>query len=873
MQDNRPVLTDNALHLLKTRYLLKNNKKEIIETPRGMFERVAKCISYPEQHYKDEAARKHWYDVMLNAMLDLCIVPASPYLFNARDPEVEQAGGLFSCFVLPIEDSIDSIYRCLGECAKVYQAGGGIGIDFSVLRERNALVEKSKGLASGPMSFLNVFHYSSCEMTQGGVRRAASIAFMDMDHPEIEDFITTKSQDLPEINRLTRIILNSTEKALKRFAELKMSRLQRLTSFNLSVKMTDKFMEAVQQNADWTLWSRKTGKPVKTVKARKLFNLVCEYAWKSGDPGVCFIDNVSRDNPLPGLGRIEASNPCGELYMHPYHACNLIGLNLNKFDLSNNLDQVFQFARIAARMAENAIDASSYPLPQIEEAVKKTRGIGIGVMGFADQLIKLGIPYDTDEARNFISEIFRVLRDGAIHESKILATERGVPDNWEHSLWAPMNIKVRNLWHTTCQPTGSVSIIAGASQSLEPLWNVYCERRTHDGDTLTELHAGFRAALEYCDISVDKTIAELKKVGSIQRIDFIPDNVKRLFRCAHDIAPEDHVKMQAAAQKYVDSGISKTINMPPTATQSDVAKVYRLAHELGCKGTTVFREGSKQGVLSVVSAEDKYNEELRKWLVAKFCREGLTAREISDVLGVSEQCVFAKLKRYGIRKEEHETALEASRMHLNKPLKDIILANLLVGHSKLQTVDHQSSYRQVTEHLVYAHSVRKKFLDRGIQCGDIMSIATDKTYYYFDTCFMQDIYDLPVDYDSVLTARTKEDLLEFLTPYFVRHLFLVGGIKTGHGGVKFVSNSRNVAVLKRFMELLGRQLEIEINIRDDSVYLPKSSMEDFYSFLESGEDIHISPADRLVCPDCGGELVLNEKCRTCPSCGWGACSI
>jgi adenosylcobalamin-dependent ribonucleoside-diphosphate reductase len=810
---------------------------------------------------------------MLSAMLDLVVVPASPYLFNARDPDVEKSGGLFSCFVLPMEDSIDSIYNCIGESAKVYQAGGGVGIDFSVLREREALVEKSKGKASGPLSFLNVFHYSACEMTQGGVRRAASIAFMDMDHPDIEDFITTKSQDLPEINRLTRIIMNSTDKALKRFAELQMSRLQRLTSFNLSVKMTDKFMEAVQQNADWTLWSRKTGKPVKTLKARKLFNLVCEYAWKSGDPGVCFSDNVNRGNHLPGLGRIEASNPCGELYMHKYHACNLLAIDLNKLDLSNNLDQVFEFARVAARMAENAIDVSAYPLPEIEETVKKTRGIGIGIMGFADTLIKHGIPYDTDDARNLISEVYRVLRDGAIHESKILAAERGIPDNWKHSIWAEKKVEVRNLWHTTCQPTGSVSIIAGASQSLEPLWNVFYRRRTHDGDVLIELHEGFRRCLEQRGIDIDETVKELGKVGSLQRIDFIPDDMKILFRCAHDISPEDHVKLQARAQEYVDTGISKTINMPSSASQADIAKVYKLAHELGCKGTTVFREGSKTGVLSVVSAEDKYNEELRKWLVTKFCREGLTAREISDIIGVSEQCVFAKLKRYGIRKEEHETALEASKMHLNKPLRDIILSNILVGHSKVQTVDHQSSYRQVTQHRVYAHSVRKKFLDRGIHCGEIMSIVTDETYYYFDTCFMQDIYDLPVDYDSVLTVRNKDDLQEFLTAYFVRHLFLVGGVRTGHGGIKFTSNSRNVNILKRFMELLGKQLEIEVNIRDDSVYIPKNAVEDFYGFLESGEDIHIATEDGIVCPECGSDLVISEKCKTCPNCNWGACSI
>ena len=1525
------------------------------------------------------------------------------------------------CFVLPLNDSIDGIYKCIGECAKIYQAAGGIGVDFSVLRERKAIVETSKGVASGPLSFLNIFHHSACEMTHGGVRRAASIAFMDMDHPDIEDFIAIKSRNLPEINRLMRIILTSSDRTLKRFAKLQIERLQHLTSFNLSVKMTNAFMKAVEENADWNLVSRKTGKVTKTLKARKLFNMVCEYAWKSGDPGLVFIDTVNKSNSLPGLGPLKASNPCqsadsviltengymrvadligrndikliynqkkyshtgfyktaesaqlieitlntgqcfkvtpnhnlllengnkiradslhvgdklerhiynihddsineceyekgilvgwyiadgskdgksvgyrlcvgkneldccnyllkiikrhcggkarfindknetckriyirqnfrdiiaceckkdfkllrrsksfklgflraiftadgdiskkvirlsfvnnykiyreiqlvlqefgirstigvrqrakkyiandgeirnnkdcyalyigrtndfkivgflnkfkqerldklckrhimdykpiyvkqlkscdnepvynttvekihkyvvhgvgsancGEQFLHPYHACNLVAISISKCVQDGGLDigKLRHYAHIATRMAENAIDVSSYALPQIEQSVKATRGVGIGIMGLADALIKLRIPYDSENARRFAQDAFKHIKEAAIEQSKLLYKERGLPDNWKHSIWAKRNIKIRNLWHTTCQPTGSVSIIAGDSQSIEPLFNVYFKRSTNDGKILVEINKLFKEALESRGISVDDTIAALERTGSIQRIDFIPDDIKALFRCAHDISYEAHILMQGAVQKYVDSGISKciakgtlvqtnnglipvenignatqqgefsdlqysdlkvmghdgewhsvvshycdgkkdtikircnngavleaspihcvmtpdgwrkmselyvgdwittsvsrtnfaiggqslpklvyknkayvgrykniavpasmnvelasilgalcadghfeesiglisltekndvvglrykrlfgkifghepkavidkrtgctswnfnsiplcswivdligyrshtkhvplqilmgskeeqvaflggvsldgykakcpksslgestvlycgrseslakdifamcvslglmpyygkrlikshgyyvyhvkvrgfldcweehkntnlgaseyfvrtpgskmlrqycpkpdsydtkyqtikkwirngtkvarntvlrrynipyntetkfvrvvdishgvaelydievenahsytingiishnTINMPSTATQSDIAKAYKLAYSLGCKGTTIFREGSKAGVLSVVSAEDKYHEELRRWLYTKFSREGLSAREISDLLGVSEQVIFANLKRFGIRKEEHETARRASQQKLDESLREIILANILVGHSRLTTVDCQSSYRQVTDHIPYAHSVRSKFLDRGIHCGEIMTIVTDKTYYYFDTCFLRDIYELPIDCDSVISVRNKRAIRALLTPYFMRHLFLVGGVKTGKGGIKFTSNSRNAEILSEVMVAFGELTGIELNAYEDSAYIPKHSVDDFYSFLESGADINAEFIVPLTCPECGTEVIINEKCSTCPSCGWGCCAI
>jgi ribonucleoside-diphosphate reductase alpha chain len=840
-----------------------------------MFERVARCLAFPEKQYGDEKQYQYWYKRILDTMLDIDLMPASPYLFNCRNPEEEDPGGLFSCFVLPIEDSIDGIYKCMAECALVYQKGGGVGIDFSPLRENGALVVTNKGNATGPLSFMEVFDTSSKAVEQGGVRRGASIAFLDINHCDIESFIAIKSQNLPEIKRLMRLILTSTDQTLKKFAQIQLDKLQNLTQFNLSVKLTDAFMEAVEKNSDWKLISKQNGRVSKVIKARKLFNMICEYAWKSGDPGVCFIDTVNKDNKLPQLGRIEASNPCGELYMHPYHACNLIAINLNrcmtpdgfKFHLMESI------VKTAVRMGENAIDMSAYPLPQIEKAVKATRGIGIGLMGFADILADLRLPYDSESARGFLDEICGYLRKFAVEASEELAHERGVPANWAGSVWEKEGKKVRNLWHTTLQPTGSVAIISGVSHSIEPYFNVFYNRRTYEGAVITELNWRFKRDIENAGLDIDHIVAEIAKTGSIQNIESIPDEIKSTYRCAADVSPENHIKMQAAAQRHIDAGISKTINMKPGATVADVAKSYKLAHQLGCKGTTIFREGSKTGVLSVASVESKYHEELRKFLLNKYVREGLTARAISDILGVSEQVVFAKLKRFGIRKGEEHTAQKASELPLDETLTDIILANVLVGHSKVTTVDHQSSFRLVADHLVYAQSVRAKFLEQGIQCSEIMTIVTDKTYYYFDTGFLKDIYDLPVDYDSVIDIKTKSGLRELVTPYFLRHMFLVGGVNTGRGGIKFTSNSRNANVLMRFAKVFSEETGIDTRTSNDDIYVPKAAVEDFHAYLESGAEISAESQQNALCPDCGSMVVVNEKCRTCPNCGWGQCSI
>jgi ribonucleoside-diphosphate reductase alpha chain len=880
MTDNRPILTENGRRLVESRYLLRDDNRKIIETPRQMMERVAKCLVAAEYIQEN---RDHFYHLFLENLLDLAIVPASPYFFNARDPEKEKVGGLFSCFVIPIGDSIDEIYECMAQAAKIYQRAGGVGIDFSPLRENGAIVVTSKGIATGPLSFMKVFNFSSEAVVQGGRRRGASLAALDISHPDIESFIIAKSTNLPEINRLLKIINNSTDQVARNFAQIELKRLQEFTQFNLSVKVTDEFMKAVKENADWSLISPHNKQTVKIVKARKLFQMICDGAWRSGCPGMIYIDNVNKANKLPGLGRINVCNPCGEIYGHNYHACNLIAINLNKCLIHGphghrkkqiNFNKIKELAEIAVRMSDNAIDVSDYPLEIIKENVQATRGVGVGLMGFADILIALEIPYDSEAAQELLRKICRTLSDGCFEASTKLAEERGNFANYEKSIWTKKKIPMRNAWLTSLQPTGSISIIAGASQSIEPLFNVFYRRKTHDGQTYIELHERFKEVIQKEGLVLEDILAKLVKTGSIQVLD-IPDYIKSVFRCAQDISPKYHVAMQAAAQEFIDQGIAKTVNAPNQITSEQIVEIYILAHEMGLKGITVFREGSKPGVLETVDSADIYDEKLKKFLIQKFIREDWKAKEIAEFLGVTEQAVFSKLKKYGIKKKESATLEYERDKPIGNILKEVILANFIGSPSRVQIADHQASYRQVSDHLNYVRNIRKLFTDRGISCSNIESVLTDRIWYYFDTTFMRAIYDLPFEIgedNKPIVNIEKRDINTLITPHFMRHLFLISGVVTGHGGISFDINSQNGKLMRQILIRLNNILEINIKIHDDSIYIPKSMTNIFYNFIEGGEDIEVT-YENALCPECGNKLIVSEHCRSCNACGWSACSV
>ncbi|MBU1067372.1 hypothetical protein KKE60_06265, partial [Patescibacteria group bacterium] len=596
---------------------------------------------------------------------------------------------------------------------------------------------------------------------------------------------------------------------------------------------------------------------------------VVKHAWKSAEPGVIFIDNVNRDNPLPGMGRMECCNPCGEQYLHPYQACNLVTVNLNKALTDANTidwDKLSDISRMAARFSDNAIDVSGYPLPEIEKAVKDVRRIGVGIMGLADILIKMRISYNSEDARKIAASIMDHVRQSCMQESEELAKERGVFPAYDKSVWALQNIKVRNAAFTSIQPNGSTSIIANASASCEPLFNVYYIRRTGDGKQFIEVHEGFKKDIEACGLDINEIIKKLEACGTIQNISEIPDEIKSIYKCSQDISPIDHIKMQAALQKYVNGGISKTVNCPASITENDIYELYIQAWKAGCKGITVYREGCRNSVLSTKAASvEEYEKQLVAFLQSKYINEEWSPREIADALGVSVTTVFARLKKYGIKRRDIKEIRQSRRKKLARPVRAAIYGNLL-GTSRIMQVERQGSFRLITRHYDYASYVRDLFSDQGIQCGPIMEIYTDKLYYYFDTEFLDELYNI-AEYFFSNGRRVVPDALQVQSDV-VRHYYLSEGIKTDRGGIKLDGCP------KKLQKSLADAIGIQIADKGDYAYIPKKYTEDFFQYIESRELLELRETEiSSVCPECGGIIEYKEKCKMCPGCGWSACTI
>jgi ribonucleoside-diphosphate reductase alpha chain len=560
-KDTKLQLNNNALTVLKKRYLRKDDKGNVIEKPEDMFRRVAKNIAEADKLYGKTASLEETEQKFYNLMTSLSFLPNSPTLMNAGR-ELQQ---LSACFVLPVDDSIESIFDAVKYTALIHKSGGGTGFSFSRLRPKNDVVKTTKGISSGPVSFMTIFDKATETIVQGGTRRGANMGILDVHHPDILDFVKSKSEQ------------------------------NLLNNFNISVAVTDDFMTAVQTDSDYELINPRTQKIVGTLRAREVFDLIADLAWKYGDPGVVFIDAINRYQPTPALGKIESTNPCGEQPLLPYEACNLGSINLKNVvkDAQIDWDLLRETIHGSIHFLDNVVDMSVFPLDLIENMVLNNRKIGLGIMGFADMLILMGISYNSDEAKDVGRQVMKFVQEEADNKSLELGEQRGMFPNWDQSIYVKKGLKFRNATRTTIAPTGTISIIAGCSSGIEPLFAISFVRNVLNNNQLPETNQLFLDLAVREGFYSDDLVREIAKHGSVQDVRGVPEEVKRLFVTAHDITAMDHVHMQAVFQEYTDNAVSKTVNFPHDATVENVKEVYFEAHRLHCKGITVYRDGSR----------------------------------------------------------------------------------------------------------------------------------------------------------------------------------------------------------------------------------------------------------------------------------------
>jgi ribonucleoside-diphosphate reductase alpha chain len=587
IQDNyyfnkKTNLSENAIKVLERRYLKRDEDGVLLEKPIDMFVRVARNIASAEKKYgKTEEEVKGIEKQFFNIMTDLDFLPNSPTLMNAGK-ELQQ---LAACFVLPIGDSMNDIFEALKETALIQKSGGGVGYSFSNIRPRNDVVLSTKGVSSGPISFMTVFNAATDTIKQGGTRRGANMGILRVDHPDILDFITSKDNN------------------------------EKLTNFNISVGVTETFMRAVENDDEYEIINPRTKEVVDRYRAKEVFGKIVEHAWKNGDPGIIFLDRLNKDNPTPNLGQIESTNPCGEQPLLPYEACNLGSINLAHMVKEEegikkiDYDKLKKIVHIAVSFLDDVIDMNRYPLEKIREMAHGNRKIGLGVMGYADLLIILGIPYNSEEALELAQKVMSFIQDESKNASKELAKEKGVFPNFKGSIYdSPDGYEIRNATTTTIAPTGTLSIIADCSSGVEPLFAISFVKNVMDNDRLVEVNKYFREVAINEGFYSEEVMEKIAEKGNLKDIDEVPSEFKRIFVTAHEISPKWHVRTQAAFQKFVDNAVSKTVNFPSSATVQDVEDVYMLAYRLDCKGITIFRDKSRGTQVLQVEGKKKGKE-------------------------------------------------------------------------------------------------------------------------------------------------------------------------------------------------------------------------------------------------------------------------
>ncbi len=560
-------LTENAQRVLEKRYLRKDGEGQVVEKPEELFHRVARAIAKAEENYGSAANVEAWEAEFYRVMTSLEFLPNSPTLMNAG----RELGQLSACFVLPVEDSMESIFDAVKNTALIHKSGGGTGFSFSRLRPETDRVGSTGGVASGPVSFMRAFDTATDVIKQGGMRRGANMAILSVDHPDIMKFITAKEDPTA------------------------------FTNFNLSVAVTNEFMEAVGTGGDYNLVNPRSGVVEKSLNAKEVFDIIVANAWKTGDPGIVFIDRINEYNPTPHLGSIESTNPCGEQPLLPYESCNLGSIDLARMlhdvDGKAEIDypRLAETVKVAVRFLDDVIDVNQFPIPEIAEMTRKSRKIGLGVMGYADMLLQLGLSYNSEEALQVAHDVMGFVSEEADRASAELAKERGVFPAFEGSIYdVPDGPRLRNASRTTIAPTGTLSIIAGCSSGIEPLFALSYVRNILDGARMVEVNPYFEEVARSEDIYSDELMEKLATGISLHDMEGIPDPIKRLFVTAHEISPEWHVRMQAAFQQNTHNAVSKTVNFPRQATREDIANVYNMAYEQGLKGITIYRDGSRE---------------------------------------------------------------------------------------------------------------------------------------------------------------------------------------------------------------------------------------------------------------------------------------
>jgi ribonucleoside-diphosphate reductase alpha chain len=819
------ALSPNAVTVLEKRYLIKDDSGAPVETPADLFWRVARTVAEPDRRYGASAgAVEALADAFFAMMANRLCMPNSPTLMNAGRP----LGQLSACFVLPVEDAISNgksgIYDTLRAMALVHQSGGGTGFSFSRLRPKNDIVRSTMGVASGPVSFMSLYDASTDVVKQGGTRRGANMGILRVDHPDILEFIACKDDTT------------------------------KITNFNISVAVTDRFMEAVEADGEYDLIHPKTAQVAGRLRARDVWNRIIQGAWKTGEPGVFFIDRANRYNPVPRLGAYEATNPCGEQPLLPYDVCNLGSINLGAFVRDGQLDwdALRRVVHLSTHFLENVIDANQYPLPEIHELAQRIRRIGLGVMGLADVFVRLGVAYDSEEGVSLGRKIQQFVDEEAKNESERLATLRGVFPEWEHSIWGPDATaarlpdgervrpmrRLRNCNVTTVAPTGTISIIAGCSSGIEPLFAV-AFMRNQAGVLMPDVNEDFVAIARQEGWYSDDLMRRIAETG---RIDFpeVPERWQRVFVTANHIKPEWHIRMQAAFQEYNDSAISKTCNFANDASVEYVEEIYRLAYKLGCKGVTVYRDGSRDAqVLSTGSTAKKVVESV-----------GGNSREQPGTVGSGRDAAdlhgeLAELRLENERLRKIVLDLEAENLQRRQKRSR---PELLRGTTRRLETPLGTLYVTVTED------------DRGQPFEVFMSLGKAGGALMADVEALGRLISLALR--SGIPLREIHRQLRGISSDRV--------IGLGPNKVLSVPDAVGIAIERWMQEKEGVQQELLPGVAPSSADAPVTVQ----PVARGGEQMAFGGMQETLsgaCPDCGSQLEFAEGCMKCHVCGFSEC--